>query len=441
MNYRNLLILIAGSIALTACSPKSTGSGPDIVQTSVQQLELPPPYDTKSVFHLSKVIGWPEGVQPVAPPGFEVTKFADSLRSARWIYVLPNGDVLIAQANTEHKGIVKVAGALVGLHKSGNTSNSPNQITLLRDTDGDGYPDVRKVFLSGLNMPLGMLLVRDQFYVAVTDGLIRYPYAAGQTTIESPGTKILDLPAGGYNNHWTRNIIISPDSSKIYVSVGSASNVGEYGMEEEIRRAAILEINLDGSAERIFASGLRNPVGMDWEPVSGQLWTAVNERDKLGDELVPDYATSVQDGAFYGWPYSYYGQNPDPRFSEKEQRFDLVSKALVPDVALGAHTASLGLAFNRHQVFPEKYHGGAFIGQHGSWNRSELNGYKIAFIPFKDGRPAGPPEDFLTGFIHNISKREVYGRPVCVAFLPDGSLLMTDDASNVVWRVRYVGKK
>jgi len=440
MNLKNLLSIIAGVVCLQACSPKSTGSGPDVVQTTVQTLELPAPYETKSVFNLSKVIGWPEGVQPIAPPGFQVTKFADSLRSARWIYVLPNGDVLIAQANTEHKGIVKFAGNFVGLHKSGNTSNSPNQITLLRDTNGDGFPDIRTVFLSDLNKPLGMLLVQDQFYVACTDGLYKYPYTDGQTSIQAKGTKILDLPAGGYNNHWTRNIIISPDSSKIYISVGSASNVGEYGMDEEIRRATILEINLDGTGERIFVSGLRNPVGMDWEPVSGKLWTAVNERDKLGDELVPDYATSVQEGGFYGWPYSYFGQQPDPRFKEKDQRPDLVAKALVPDVALGAHTASLGLTFNRHDAFPERYKGGAFIGQHGSWNRSELNGYKIAFIPFKDGMPSGPPEDFLTGFIHNLEKQEVYGRPVCVAFLPDGSLLMTDDASNVVWRIQYVGQ-
>jgi glucose/arabinose dehydrogenase len=247
----------------------------------------------------------------------------------------------------------------------------------------------------------------------------------------------LSLPAGGYNNHWTRNLLLSKDGKKIYVSVGSASNIGEHGMEEEIRRAGILVINTDGTGEKIFASGIRNPVGMDWEPISGKLWTAVNERDKLGDDLVPDYATSVQEGGFYGWPYSYFGKNLDPRFDEKTQRMDLVEKALVPDVALGAHTASLGLAFNTYSGFPEKYKNGMFIGQHGSWNRSEFSGYKVVFVPFKDGKPSGPPEDFLTGFIHDAKTKEVYGRPVCVAFLPDGSVLVSDDAANVIWRVAF----
>lgn len=436
LNY--LLLLILG-IGMTACSPKSTGTG-TVVETSVQKLELPAPYETKSVYNFSTVVGWKDGAKPIAPKGFTVTKYADGLQSARWIYVLPNGDVLIAQANTHRKGVVKIAGAFVGLHKSGNSGESPNQITLFRDTNGDGLPDIQSVFMSGLNLPLGMLLIKDKFYVAVTDGIYVYPYKNGEMSIQGEGKKILDLPAGGYNNHWTRNIVISPDSTKIYVSVGSASNVGEYGMDEEIRRAGILEINLDGSGERIFASGIRNPVGMAWEPVTKKLWTVVNERDKLGDELVPDYATSVQDGGFYGWPYSYFGQNLDPRFTEKDQRMDLVEKAIVPDVALGSHTASLGLAFYTKNSFPEKYYGGAFVGQRGSWNRSELGGYKVAFIPFKDGKPSGPPEDFLTGFIHNAEKGEVYGRPVCVAILPDGSMLITEDAANTVWRITYDGR-
>lgn len=423
-----------------SCAPKATGSS-NIAETAVQSIELPAPYETKSVYNFSTVIGWKDGAKPIAPQGFTVTKFADSLQSARWIYVLPNGDVLIAQANTHRKGIVKVAGAFVGLHKSGNSGESPNQITLFRDTDDDGLPDVQSVFLTDLNLPLGMLLIRNEFYVAQTDGIYKYPYKGGDLSITAPGKKILDLPAGGYNNHWTRNLIIHPDSTKIYVSVGSASNIGEYGMKEEVRRANILEINLDGSSERVFASGLRNPVGMAWESVSKKLWTVVNERDKLGDDLVPDYATSVQEGGFYGWPYSYFGQHLDPNFSEKDQRMDLVENAIVPDVALGAHTASLGLAFYNGENFPVKYHGGAFVGQRGSWNRSELGGYKIVFIPFKEGKPSGLPEDFLTGFIHNSEKGEVYGRPVCVAILPDGAMLITDDASNTVWRIAYKDEK
>jgi len=427
--------LVSG-ILTWSCAQKGTGNG-NVVETAVQTLELPAPYETKSVYNFSTVVGWKDGAKPVAPQGFTVTKYADSLQSARWIYVLPNGDVLVAQANTHRKGVVKVAGAFVGLHKSGNSGESPNQITLFRDTDGDGLPDIRSVFMKDLNLPLGMLLIGNEFYVAVTDGIYVFPYKTGDLSIAATGRKILDLPAGGYNNHWTRNLVIRPDSTKLYVSVGSASNIGEHGMQEEVRRANILEINLDGTGERVFASGLRNPVGMAWEPITQTLWTVVNERDKLGDELVPDYATSVKDGGFYGWPYSYFGQHLDPRFTEKEQRMDLVKKAIVPDVALGSHTASLGLAFYTHDRFPERYRGGAFIGQRGSWNRSELGGYKVAFIPFKDGKPAGPPEDFLTGFIHNLEKGEVYGRPVGIAFLPDGSMLVAEDAANTVWRVTY----
>jgi glucose/arabinose dehydrogenase len=292
---------------------------------------------------------------------------------------------------------------------------------------------VRKIFLQGLRQPLGMLLLGDQFYVANTDGLWRYPYEAGKTSIQAQGQKLLELPAGGYNNHWTRNLLANADGSKIYVSVGSASNVAEYGIEEERRRANILEVNPDGSGERIYASGLRNPVGMGWAPGTSTLWTVVNERDYLGDDLVPDYLTGVKEGGFYGWPYAYFGMHEDPRLAG--QRPDLVSQTLVPDVALGAHTASLGLAFYTGNAFPEKYRGGAFIGQHGSWNRTELSGYKVVFVPFKDGRPSGEPEDFLTGFIANRETSEVYGRPVGLVVLPDGDLLVADDASNTVWRV------
>jgi glucose/arabinose dehydrogenase len=271
------------------------------------------------------------------------------------------------------------------------------------------------------------------FYVANTDALIQYPYKAGQTVISETGKKILDLPAGGYNNHWTRNIIASPDGKKIMISVGSGSNNGENGMDKEIRRANILEINPDGTGEKVYASGLRNPVGMDYYPGTTTLWTVVNERDELGDDLVPDYLTNVKRDGFYGWPYAYFGANEDPRM--KGQRPDLVKKTIVPDVDLGSHTASLGLTFYDHKAFPEKYQTGAFIGQHGSWNRSELSGYKVVFIPFKDGKPSGKPEDFLTGFIDDEKKSRVHGRPVGVTVLADGSLLVADDSSNTIWQV------
>jgi len=394
---------------------------------------LPAPYATKSTTKFAKVIGWSAGKTPVAPAGFAVTKYADGLRNPRWIYVAPNGDIFVSEANTEKKGVEKVEAVVTGRAKSQNMGQSANRITLFRDRDKDGRPEVREAFLSGLNQPLGMLVLGNHFYVANTDGLWRYPYKAGDTRITAKGEKVLELPAGGYNNHWTRNLVASADGKKIYISVGSASNVGEHGMAEEQRRANILEINPDGSGERIYAAGLRNPVGMDWAPGTKTLWTAVNERDELGDNLVPDYLTSVREGAFYGWPYSYFGQHPDPRL--KGERPDLMQKALVPEVPLGAHTASLGLAFYDQTAFPAKYHQGAFVGQHGSWNRSELVGYKVVFVPFADGKPAGKPEDFLTGFIADAGKSEVYGRPVGVAVLPDGSMLVADDASNTLWRV------
>ena len=396
-------------------------------------LNLPEAYHTKSVRNFSNVIGWPVGKTPIAPKGFMVSRYADNFISPRWMYVCPNGDVLVAEANTELSGIKKFGAKLLGITKSQRFDKSANRITLLRDTNKDGKSDLKKVFLSGLNQPFGMLIIGNSFYVAVTDGLWRYPYQNGQTEITASGTKILSLPAGGYNNHWTRNIITNADSSKIYISVGSGSNVAEHGMENEIRRANILEINLDGSGEIIYASGIRNPVGMGFAPGTSTLWTAVNERDELGDDLVPDYFTSVKKGGFYGWPYSYFGQHLDPRV--KESRPDLVKKAIVPDVALGSHTASLGLAFYNKETFPASYRNGVFIGQHGSWNRSEISGYKVVFVPFSNGKPSGKPQDFLTGFISEQKQEEVFGRPVGVTILPDGSLLVADDASNIIWRV------
>jgi len=401
--------------------------------------KLPPPNATPSAIHFSKVIGWPEGKTPVAPPGFKVTLYADRLDYPRWLYVLPNGDVLAAESRTEPKQKGGEPGQNEierGMIESGVVGKSANRITLLRDANHDGIPELRSAFLTGLNQQMGMALRGDTFYVANTDSVLVFPYRTGETQITAKGRKILDLPAGGYNNHWNRNLLFKPDGSKLLIAVGSDSNVGEHGMDNEHRRACILEVNPDGSGERVYASGLRNPQGLDFEPVTGVLWTAVNERDELGDELVPDFITSVREGGFYGWPYSYFGQHEDPR--RKGERPDLVAKAIVPDYAVGAHTASLGLAFYKGTAFPETYRGGAFVGQHGSWNRSTLAGYKVLFVPFKGGKPNGPAQDFLTGFIVGEGKREVYGRPVGLAVLPDGSLLVADDAGGKIWRVSAV---
>lgn len=384
----------------------------NIVKTAIGEITLPPPYATESKSNNSRVLKWSDGKTPKAPKGFTVTKFADGLENPRWTYIAPNNDIFVVESGTRA---------------------SKNQITVFRDTDKDGKFETRNIFISNLNRPFGMLVLKDFFYIANTDGLYRYPYKNNPLKLETQGTKILELPAGGYNNHWTRNIISNTDGSKIYVSVGSGSNVAENGMDKEIRRAAILEINPDGTGEKIYASGLRNPVGMDWNPVNGELWTAVNERDELGDDLVPDYITSVKKDGFYGWPYSYFGNIPDPRL--KGERKDLVAKAIVPDVPVGAHTASLGLAFYTKDKFPAKYKNGAFVGQHGSWNRANISGYKVVFVPFANGKPSGKPEDFLTGFISDADKSHVYGRPVAVTVMNDGSLLVNDDSGNTIWKV------
>jgi glucose/arabinose dehydrogenase len=424
MRYR-YLVQITG-LALTALMLSCTttqqnrakdhhalGTGP------TNKLQLPAPFETPSARNNSKVIGWPKGKMPTAAAGFEVSLFAENFDNPRQAYVLPNRDILVVEATREWPG------------RADRPEKSANRITLFRDTNGDGKPDVREVFLSGLNMPHGMAVLENWFYVGNTDSVVRYPYKAGQTKIEGKGEKILDLPAGG---HYTRNLTADPASKKIYIAVGSASNVDEENdWEKDQRRAGILEMNPDGTGMKIFAKGLRNPVGMDWEPKTKTLWTVVNERDLLGDDLVPDYLTSVKENAFYGWPYSYFGQNEDPR--KKGQRPDLVAKAVKPDYALGSHTAALGLAFYNGKAFPERYQGGAFIGMHGSWNRSKMVGYKVAFIPFANGKPAGPIEDIVTGFIADESKFEAYGRPVGVTVAPDGSLLVADDSGGKVWRV------
>ncbi|MAZ26041.1 MAG: L-sorbosone dehydrogenase [Cytophagaceae bacterium] len=383
------------------------------VETAIGPLELVAPFSSESVRKNSKVVDWPQDMTPKAPEGFTVTRFADGLEHPRWTYVAPNNDIFVSEANT------------------GN--GSKNQITLLRDTDNDGTVDEQHVYMTGLHQNFGMLVLDGHFYVANTDGLYRYPYTEGANKNDAQGEKILDLPAGGYNNHWTRNIITNEAGDKIYISVGSASNVGEHGLDTEKRRADILEVNPDGSGEVIYASGLRNPVGMDWNPVNGELWTAVNERDELGNNLVPDYATSVKKGGFYGWPFSYYGQINDPRWNDDPHQ-GMVDKAIVPDVPLGPHTASLGFVFYDADQFPAEYNNGAFVGQHGSWNREPFSGYKVVFIPFQNGKPQ-PPQDFLTGFIKDEASNEVYGRPVCTTIAPDGSLLVNDDDSGIIWKI------
>ncbi len=424
-------LLALALMALASCGAPPTAG---VTYGENPQLPAPKPESIPTVKVLP-VVGWAAGAAPVAPEGFTVTRFADGMRHPRWVYPLPNGDILVAQSATQRStgGLVTTIRNAVQ-EAAGAITETPNNIILLRDTNGDGVADQKSVFLTGLNQPLGMGVLVNSFYVANTDSVLRFPYADGQTAIKGPGEKLIDLPyKPDANGHWTRNLLVKFDGTKIYIAVGSISDHGEAGEAEE-GRAAIYEINPNGSGLRIFASGLRNPVGMAWEPVTGALWAAVNERDELGPDIVPDYMTSVKEGGFYGWPYSYFGGNLDPRV--KPQKPDMVAKAIKPDYALGAHTASLGLAFNSHDAFPARYRNGAFIGQHGSWNRKEPVGYKVIFVPFANGKPSGPPEDFLTGFL--TAKDEARGRPVGVAFDRAGAMYVADDAGNAIWRVRAV---
>ena len=410
--------------------PDSAGFGPNPTLPAPEKTLLPR-------VNIAKAVGWPAHAQPTPAAGLTVVRFAGDLAHPRWLYTLPNGDVLVAETNTpddkpdDNKGIKGWVQKKVQA-RAGAGVSSPDRITLLRDTNGDGVADVRTVFLKGLHSPFGMALIGDNFYVADTDAILRFPYKRGQTEITAAGTKLTDLPAGSINHHWTKNIIASLDGSKLYATVGSNSNVAENGIEAEEGRAAIWEVDVKTGAKRLFASGLRNPNGMDWEPTTKALWTTVNERDELGDNLVPDYMTSVKDGAFYGWPYSYYGGHVDDRVTP--QRPDLVAKAVVPDYALGSHTASLGLVFaNGAKGLPESLRNGIFIGQHGSWNRKPRSGYKVIFVPFADGKPKGLPVDVLTGFLND--KEEAQGRPVGVALDTHGALLVADDVGNAIWRV------
>ena len=429
-----LASLVLGAVCLlAACGeiatlPVAAGTG--------AQPTLPAPVSALfPTVNIAPATGWPAGAAPVSAPGTQVAAFASGLDHPRWLLVLPNGDVLVAETNAPPKpedgtGIKGWVMRLV-MKRAGAGVPSANRITLLRDTDGDGVADLRSPFLQNLHSPFGMALVGNTLFVANSDAVLAFPYTPGTLQIKEAGTKLVDLPAGLINHHWTKSLIASPDGTRLYVTVGSNSNVAENGMAAEVGRAAIWEVDARSGAQRLFASGLRNPNGMAWEPASATLWTVVNERDELGSDLVPDYMTSVRDGGFYGWPYSYFGQHVDQRVQPQQPA--LVASAIIPDYALGPHTASLGLAWSAGTTLPTQFAQGMFIGQHGSWNRRPHSGYKVIFVPFAHGKPAGAPTDLLTGFLS--AQGEARGRPVGVALDRQGALLVADDVGNVVWRV------
>ncbi len=420
-------------LSLTACGESaqqsiSAGIGPNP--------QLPPPNPTLiPTINIAQAVGWPSKTKPTPAAGLDVNHFAVALDHPRWLYVLPNGDVLVAETNTPQQANegFTLKGWLTNwaMNKSGASKPSANRIILLRDSDADGVAETRTVFIEGLSSPFGMALIGDDFYVANSDAILKFHYTAGVTHLSQPGVKVIDLPGGPINHHWTKNILANLDGTRLYVTVGSNSNVAENGMDQERGRAAIWEVDPQTGSYRIYASGLRNPNGLTWEADSGALWTVVNERDEIGSDLVPDYLTSVPEGSFFGWPYSYFGQNLDERV--QPQRPDLVATAQVPDYALGAHTASLGLVFSKNANWPAPFDNGVFIGQHGSWNREPYSGYKVIFVPFLAGKPFGNPIDVLTGFISKDG--EAYGRPVGVTLDKHGALLVADDVGNTVWRV------
>lgn len=437
MLHQPIQLLLTGAscallLTMTGCTMPSKSP---INDSYGSQPHLPKPKSSLlPTVNMAPAKGWPEGKMPTPATGLKVQAFAKGLQHPRWLYVLPNGDVLVAETDAppkpdDSKGIKGKIMKWV-MQRAGSSHPSANRISLLRDSNGDGVAEQKIVFLQNLNSPFGMALVGNMLYVANTDALMRFPYQNGATQITAAGTKVLDLPAGRLNHHWTKNVIANPAGSKLYITVGSNSNVAENGLEQEQGRALIMEFDIASAQARPFATGLRNPNGIDWQPQSGTLWTVVNERDELGNDLVPDYLTSVKEGAFYGWPYSYYGQHVDTRV--KPQNPAQVARAIPPDYALGNHTASLGLAFYRADLMPQ-YRNGALIGQHGSWNRKPHSGYKVIFIPFQNGQPMGPPQDILTGFLSD--QGDAYGRPVGVAVDSSGAILVADDVGDVIWRV------
>ncbi|MDB5824413.1 MAG: sorbosone dehydrogenase family protein [Herminiimonas sp.] len=435
-NTANVLMVLGSLIAASMLSSCAEQAQLQVDQGFGSRPTLPAEvHNAIPTVNIAPAKAWPQGAKPTPADGMAVNALASGLDHPRWLYVLPNGDVLVAETNApprpeDGSGVRGFVQKLV-MKRAGATVTSPNRISLLRDADGDGVAETKTVFLSGLNSPFGMALVGNDLYVADTDALLRFRYQPGATSITAKGEKVLALPGGPLNHHWTKNVIASKDGKKLYVSIGSNSNVAENGIEAEEGRAAIIEVDIASGKSRSYATGLRNPVGMAWQPQSGGLWVAVNERDELGSDLVPDYMTAVKDGGFYGWPYSYYGGHVDKRV--QPPRPDMVEKAIVPDYALGPHTASLGLAFYDAALLGKDYAGGAIVGQHGSWNRKPHSGYKVIFVPFADGKPSGPPRDLLTGFLSKDG--EAYGRPVGVAVDRKGAVLVADDVGNVVWRV------
>ena len=415
------------AVAVSACGRPAQNldqTGPSPTLPGQNETLIPP-------MRIATPTGW-DGATPTAPAGFTVTALATDLKIPRQMLVLPNGDILIAEGAGGHAPKVRPKDVIAGVIKARGKSSvkGGNRITLLRDADGDGRAEVRTTFIENLDAPYGLAFVDGNLYVANQDALLRFSYQEGQTRITTPGEELTRLPSE-INHHWTKSLTASADGTKLYVGIGSNSNVGERGMAVEEERAVVWEIDRATGARRTIATGIRNPTALAIEPTSNQLWAVVNERDELGAELVPDYLTSVRDGAFYGWPYSYWGQNVDPRV--RPARPDMVRRAIAPDYALGSHVAALGLSFATDGGFGGAFSQGAFIGEHGSWNRQDLSGYKVVWTPFVNGRPAGPPVDFLTGFIADGKAR---GRPVGVTFdARRRILLVADDLSNTVWRI------
>jgi glucose/arabinose dehydrogenase len=437
MSIRTVAAALLAAASLGACAEQAVsqqvnaggyapGFGPNPTLPAPEHALIP-------TLNIAPAEPWPQGTHPVPAAGLAATAYASGLDHPRWLYVLPNGDVLVAESNKPGNGPketgIKAKVQAIEQKRAGAGVESPNRIILRRGVKADGTAETKTVFAQDLNSPFGMTLVGNDLYIANADALWRFPYKTGETTLAGHGAKVMDLPAG-INHHWTKNVAASPDGKKLYVTVGSNSNAAENGMEAEQGRAAIWEFDIASGKSHIFASGMRNPNGLAFQPQTKALWTAVNERDELGNDLVPDYMTKVEEGAFYGWPYSYYGQHVDTRV--KPPQPDMVAKAIPPDYALGAHTASLGLAFYEADLMPQ-FRNGALIGQHGSWNRKPHSGYKLIFVPFANGKPSGPPQDVLTGFLSKDGKAN--GRPVGVAIDKQGAILLADDVGNIVWRI------